>query len=431
MRHLVLLMVLLAACEDWQQQLAAIRKMEKSKALDRVEELEKQLTGKDDAESLQRHAELLIIAKMPHVPMMAKGGAAMKAIGLLEEALKKEPDRHYARYLMARTCLGLPAFFGKQEQGVKALEELVAVSRRRPGSMPWPDVFLRLAKARPNSADQVLQAGLRAFPDDPRLKQALKRAVVVVVPHDAERRLIEALESGKLENYPELDAALAAAQKQRPKEARLPLLRGLLRLWRLERTPDGQAASEAMELFALARKLDPDDTRIYGWLGPLLFITGRSAGLKELEARGRKEMDEGARINPEQNLFGRALALRRLGIEPERVAEDLYRTVELCTGGKMDRTRFLVPKPTTNHHPACRDPKSAPHNRAGTLFWAGEFFREQKATRKAIDAFEAALALDAKWPYRALAQERLAILRDEAERALTPAPTSCALCHRK
>jgi tetratricopeptide (TPR) repeat protein len=422
----------MVAADEWRDTLRELRAIKgKSAALDRVDALEKALAGKDDAESLQRHGELLMVAKVPRVPMMAKGGATLQAIGLLEKALEKEPDRHYARYLMARGCLGLPAFFGKQDQGLRALEELVAVSRRRPGSMPWPDVFLLLAKARPNRADAVLRTGLRAFPDDARIKQALDRAMVVVVPDGAEQRFTTALESGKLDDYAGLDAALAAAQAKRPKEARLPLLRGLLRLWRLERTADGAAASEAMELFALARKLDPDDTRIYGWLGPLQFIAGRAAGLKELEQRGRKEMDEGARVNPEQNLFGRALGLHRVGVEPERVAEDLYRTVELCTDGKMDRTRFLVPKPKASNHPACRDPKSAPHNRAGTLFWAGEFFRKTGATRKAVDAFEAALLADAKWPYRALAEERLAVLRDNEKRALTPSPTSCALCHRK
>lgn len=425
-RVVVLSLVLLAACEDWGAQLEAIRAIaDKKEALEKIARLDAELAKRDDVDALARRADLILFCKLSRVTLMEKAAASNEAIALLEKVLEKEPGRVRARYLLARTCLALPAFFGKRDKGIAALEELVATAERRPGSVPYPDVFLRLAKLKPAEQDRILRVGRRSFPD--------RKDMVAEPPPDAtgaKRGFVEALEKNELD-YEALDKPLAAGQAQFPKDPDYPLLRGLLRLWRLERTQDGHAASEAIELFRLARKLNPNDTRIDGWLGPLLFLSGTAIQKPAMVDEGRRIMDRGAEANPEQNRFGRALAYRRTGQRSDLVAEDLYKTIEVCSGKTMDRTRFLPP-PSTSAHPSCRDSKKAPHNVPGTFFWAGEFFRTTGQKKKAADAFAAALAADGQrtWPYRALADERLAFLKGDRKQ-LTPAPTSCALCHAK
>jgi len=423
---LLLGLFLFTACDDWQKALEEINAIkETDRALERIAALDAALAGKkDDPESLHRRAELLVRCKVPRVPLLAKGTTALQAIGLLEKVLEVQPERVDSRYLLARTCLGLPGFFGQHDRGIRALKTLVTAAERRPGSVPYPDVFLRLAKLEPADAERVLRIGRRSFPE---------RDDMVVPerpdPSGAKARFVKALEENRLD-YGALDGALAAAEEEDPKDPEVPLFRGLLRLWRLERTADGRAASEAIALFRKARALNPNDTRIHGWLGPLLYITGKSVGNESMQEEGEREMDRGVEVNPEQNLFGRALAFRRAGEKPAQVEEDLYRTLEICAGQKLDRTRFR-PTGSTRAHPSCRNSKKAPHNRAGTLFWASEFFRAQGKKEKAIDAVRAALAADStkKWPYRALARSRLDLLEGRRE-AMDRAPTSCALCHR-
>ena len=427
MRHLAIVaLVVLSACEEWPARMKRIQAIrDKAHALAEIETVDAELAKRDTARALVMRAQLLVSCKLPRLDMMAKGGATLQAIGHLEKALEKEPVLIGARYLLARCCLGLPGFFGRGDRGIEVLAELVAMAERRPGTVPYPDVFLRLAKLKPQERDRILRIGRRSFPDHPGMRPG-----PVVDGTGAKRAFVAALEAGRIEDYARLDAALAAAQLEHGKDADLPLLRGLLRLWRLERTQDGHAASEGIELFERAMALNPNDTRIHGWLGPLLYLSGKAIGRQDMVARGRKMMDEGAGLNPEQNLFGRALAYRRAGEQPEQVEEDLYRTVEICSQEKMDRARF-IPAGGRRDHPACRDSKKAPYNLAGTLYWAGEFFRARGKARKAQDAFEAALRLDAKgtWPYRALARERLDALAGR-RKELTKNPASCLLCHQ-
>jgi len=378
----------------WNRFLSQLAKLPDKPALRSIatteKNLKKAIADQPTAELRQRLAELLVRAKVPRVSVVEKGVLAMQAIVLLKRVLRDEPERLAARYTLARTCLALPSFFGQRKQGLTELKRMFRVT----------------------------------------------------------------LQGGRLFGFALIDRALAEGQALAEKDAEFPLLRGLLRLWalstdRLERTRAAKLASQAIEQFEQARRLRPTDTRIHGWLGPLLFITGNEAGLAEMQKKGRKEMDEGVRKNPEQNLFARALALSIVGSElpagKQRTAllrqaeEDFYRTVEICTGERMDRSRFQVPADANarTDHPACGDPERAPHNRAGTFFTAGEVFLQSGSWRRAADAYEESLrpGTTGKWPFRRLAKDRLeyALARLQGKKhpgRLTPAPANCVLCHR-
>jgi len=419
------------AREEWRKTLDGIRKTEDgAAAAARIAEVEAvlraDLAQKPTAETRQRLAELLVICRVPRATMMEKGTLATEAIGLLEKTLEEEPGRTEARYTLARTCIALPAFFGREDEGLKALEELVAQADAKPGSVPHPDVFLLLAKRRPAEAPRILAVGLRSFPDDERMKE-LAKAAPPADGQTAKEDFRAALLRGELD-YEKLDRALAAGQEANPEDAEYPLLRGLLRLWWLDTNGSGDVASEGIALFRKAMELDPKDTRIQGWLGPLLFVAGAASGLDAMCKEGEEVMAKGVERNPEQNLFGRAFAYERTGRKLEEAEEDLYATLEVRLAGKMDRSRFLPGKP--KGAPYADSPK-APFTRAGFLYWAGEFFRGRGATVKAIDAYERSLEADAdgKWPFRKLATERLDALRKGLAGPLTENPVSCYLCH--
>jgi hypothetical protein len=359
--------------------------------------------------------------------MLQKGPVSLEAIRLLEEVARDEPRNVEARFLLSQTCLGLPPFFGKRSRGIEELRALDELGRQEP-TLRIPDVSRQLA--------ELTDAGG-------------KREAAPAAPEAGGDALLRALEAGRLE-FDALDRTLL----RRPAgDARAPLHRALLRLWLLGQpgidvARRGTVAGEAAELFREAMRQNPSDTRIHGWLGPLLAITGAAGGLPGMEREGERLMDEGVARNPEQNLFGRLLAdtdaLGRLAPEARRARvvrmnEDLYRTIELCAGGRMDRARFRLPEAVrVPSHPACRDGARAPHNRSGTLYWAGEHFRRERLDRHAADAFDEALRLDPdrSWPYRGLAEERKAwvearLAGKTSEPPKSAGPDGCLLCHRK
>jgi hypothetical protein len=423
----------------WRARLNEIRQIkDNAEALQKIAVIEKELEEAGTLTAKSRHGELLVLAKLPRLPMMGQGMAATKAIALFDEVLAKQPDNVGTLYLHARTCLGMPAMFGKREAGVRSFEHLVALADKKPGSVPHVDVFFYLAKVKPDRAAEIYRIGLKSFPDNKKLQAALQvKKPEPVSPEeqarlakDAKKRFLDAMLANKPQ-YAALDRALAAGQKLHPKDHEYPLFRGLLRLWQGEITPSGQLASEGAELFRLALRVNPEDTRIYGWLGPVVYAIGHVTGQKEMIADGEKLMATGVEKNPEQNLFGRAFAYRITDTHPDRIQEDLYKTMDLSSGKKIDRARFL-PEGTRADHPAFKNTKYAPHNLAGTMYWAGEFFRSRKDTVRARDAYVVALRSDKQenWPYRKLAIERLALLGGKAQK-LTPNPVSCMLCHQR
>jgi len=419
---------------EWQKTLAQLSRLkDNAAALKRVAVLEKGLTEAGTLEAKARLGELIVRAKLPRLGMMAQGMEATRAIGLFESVIKEQPDNVAVLYLHARTCLALPAMFGKRDAAVASIERLVALADKKPGTVPSPVVFLLLAKLKPATAEQTLRIGLRSFPADKRLEAALGKKPPAPDPamaKNAKKRFLAALLANKLE-YALLDRALAAGQALHPGDHEYPLYRGLLRLWQLEVVPGERVASEGIEHFRKALALNPKDTRIYGWLGPLLYVSGHVSGMKDIVAEGEQVMAVGVAKNPEQNLFGRALAYRMTATNKEQLVDDLYRTMELCSGKKMDRARFVL-SPTTRDHPSCKDTKYAPFNVAGTLFWAGEYFLAEGDMVRARDAFEGALRTDDKkaWPYRKLAEERIAATGAKRMK-LTKGPASCMLCHRR
>ena len=386
-----------------------------------------------------REAQLLVQALLPHQAPLQQGATAGRALGVLETLFESQPDHVPGRYLHARTSLALPAFFGRQAAGVASLLHLVELEERAPGSVPMVDVFLLAAQHEPGSAAHTLEIGRRAFPDDPRL-----RAVAPDVPDstiedarssevDPKSLFLQALRSGVLPSATgasSLEARLDAAEAQDPHDARIPLHRGLLGLWRAEAEQNGDAAFAAIEPFRRALSKNPDDSRIYGWLGPVLYTLGRSVDRADLVQEGITLMDLGVQLNPAQNRFGRAFAYHTCGDQPETVVEDLYGLLEVCTEQDVDRTGFRATERLIDH-PACMDSEAAPYNLSGTLFWAGEVFRSRAEFERARDAFEGSLRFDAtqSWPFRTLAEDRLQSL----ERGTPPrlaSPASCLLCHQ-
>ncbi|MCZ6688838.1 MAG: hypothetical protein O7H41_04475 [Planctomycetota bacterium] len=447
---------------------AAARERIDEKAAELLARIAKEPTAADRI----RLAQLLVQCKVSRVKMIEKGSVSVKAIELLVAAIEDEPDHIIARLTLARTCQALPEFFGRREQAREQYADLYARALEAPEAVPFPDVYHRTAEALsaddPVAALEVARRGIERFPRDRALQGVIKKLKAAVPeapelvtggetvsPVQAKERFWRAFESGKLQ-YAPLRRALAAAARERPADAELALLAGLLRLWALTTPGDetdmsrGQMATEAVAAFERALERNPDDKRIAGWLGPLKANLGRSIGDEAMAAEGEAILDKGVEAYPEQNLFGRVIAdMQSLGAlqggkreaRLRRITDDLYRTIELCAGQPMDRERFLVPSSAGGARPtptACEDSVKAPHNQSGTLFWAGDFFLGVGEHRKAADAFGEALRMDAEgsWPHRALAESRreLAVLLlggEQTAEPLPPAPSSCLLCHQK
>tara|TARA_R110002072_G_scaffold69483_25_gene168558 strand:+ start:1961 stop:3391 length:1431 start_codon:yes stop_codon:yes gene_type:complete len=426
--------------QAWEAQVRAlVEAQDPATAKADIEILLADLKADPSPEARFREAQLLIQALLPRQSRMQQGATAGRALGVLEELFEVSPDHVSGRYLHVRTSLALPAFFGKQAAGIASLLYLVELEERAPGSVPMADVFVLAAQHDPGSASHSLEVGRRAFPNDPRLRasepdpesQATEDAGSTSA--DPKALFLLALRRGELPSAhgaSSLEARLDAAETEHPNDARIPLHRGLLGLWRAEAEQNGDAAFAAIEPFRRALAKNPDDTRIYGWLGPLLYIMGRSIDNADLVEEGAALMDLGVELNPAQNRFGRALAHHSCGDHPDVVIDDLFGLLEACTEQVVDRTRFRTTGPIVDH-PACMDSDAAPYNLSGTLFWAGEVFRSRSETQRARDAFEGSLRYDdaKSWPFRAHAEDRLKALEQERPAQLPP-PVSCLLCHQ-
>lgn len=434
----------------WQKRLAQVLAIKNNeKAMQAILAEEGQLGRQENTFSKLCLAELLIRAKLPRVQGINKGVVATQAIGHLEKVLELEPENVLALYLHARTCAGLPTFFGKAPTATRSFQTLFEIEQRKPGSVPYPDVFASLAKIRQSQVVEALKVGRRAFPDNQELRRLEesrkanatnkqqpapkpKPAATKQAPgktHGSKTAFRNALLKGKM-NFAQLDGQLAADALLHPEDHEYPVFRGVLRLWQLEIVRDAKHAMEAQVHLRHAMKLNPRDTRIFGWLGPVVFATGHAIGDKKMIAEGQRLLDEGVRTNPEQNLFARAFAYEITGTHANRLEADMYSMLSVCSEANPDRTRF-IPGKRTNDHCACGNGPAAPHNLSGTYFWAGEIFRRSGDKQRAKDGYETALRkdVDKTWPFRALAKERLKLLNNR-NLAVTPKPVSCMLCHQ-
>lgn len=427
---------------QWQARLAKIAAIQDpAVAIAEVSRLEKVLEQLEDSTARVRLGELLVRAKVPRLKGMQQGVASMRALELFEKVLDAEPDNVRALYLHGRTCAAMPPFMNRRSDAMRSLAKLVSIEDRRPGSVPYPDVFTTLARLELAELERVLSVGRRAFPHDKALETLHDRLQGhgdsnspparkgETTPGKSKALFRNSLLRGKI-NYADLDSQLQADQLASPRDHEYPLFRGLLRLYQLEASPAPALADEAIRLFQTAGALNPDDTRIAGWLGPLLYSVGVTTGNIEHVREGQRIMDEGVRANPAQNLFGRAFGYRITGTKPEALQEDLYRTVEICVGRAVDRERFRGGH-FTNNHPACGNSETAPHNLEGTMLFAAEFFASRSDRVRAEDALEAALRFSEgrQWPYRNLAAQRLRALRGQGNRP-TAQPVSCLTCHQ-
>ena len=432
----------------WQKKLSQTLAIENSEqAMKEILAEEERLKKLKDTFSQRCLAELLIRAKLPRAQGMAKATIAKQAIGHLDAVLQKEPENVLALYLHGRTCAGLPPIFGTAPAATSSFQTLFEIEKRKPGSVPYPDAFVALTKIRQKQLEEVLNVGRRTFPDNQELRalhesrkvkktkgkrpasDSTEKKRVSQNEHESKKAFKDALLEGKMD-FGQLDRKLAAEELLYPKDFEYPLFRGLLRLWQLEVVLDAEIVTQAETHLRRAIKLNPEDTRIYGWLGPLLFVAGHKVGNKKMIKEGQQLLDEGVRLNPEQNLFSRAFAYNATGAHGKLVEADLYRTMQLCTGQTLDRSRFL-PGEQTNDHCSCGDSPSAPYNLSGTYYWAGEVFRRSGDMRRAKDGYENALRKDVNksWPFRALTEERLKLL-DNNKLAAKPNPVSCMLCHQ-
>ncbi len=240
---------------------------------------------------------------------------------------------------------------------------------------------------------------------------------------------------GRLE---EVMTPLKAAYLENPRDPDLALHAGLLHLWRLaERFRLGESVRPsitddmilARKYLEEAKRLNPGDGRINGWLGGVMMGEGFLHGDDKLRVEGYFVAKQGVRDYPAFNHFSFAYALANQPPDSPRfieAIESLYATMDISCHDRVDRTNpSIAPyaevrqnEPDAAIRRAVTNTAIAPFNVQGFYLAFGDFLARAGRTQEAAIIYQNA-QLDAdyeRWPFRHLLEDRLANLDENVKR---------------
>src|SRR5262245_5851594 len=179
----------------------------------------------------------------------------------------------------------------------------------------------------------------------------------------------------------------------------------------------GESLSVTRPTFALAYTMEPDDSRILGFLGSVTFGEGYALGNVAEQAQGLAMLDEAVAAWPEFNLSSAGYATSGLPQDVpgfQRALDDQWRTLDLCAGAPVDRHEpDLAPLLRRETHAgrqrACFNSWIAPFNWEGFFLNFGDMLVKNRDPRTAVRIYAAA-KLDQsyeRWPYRSVLEARI------------------------
>jgi hypothetical protein len=268
-----------------------------------------------------------------------------------------------------------------------------------------------------------------------------------------------ALEAGAYESLPHVIDELTRADEQQPDDPTLALALGLANLWGVAElgriTPFDPAEAGAYALaaqthLARARVLAPNDARIEGWLGSVRIGIGTNLGSAEIVQDGYDQIASGVIRDSAFNSFVEAFSYARKPADdadfPRAVAA-FFRTVEVCELGVTRAAPSLAAAgqaPADGVSSACSNGPEMPHNLEGFWLFGGDILLKAGDLTTAVALYENAV-LEGRarsWPYRDLAEQRLADASAWAMRLADADPANdpvlawdsakqCMLCHQR
>lgn len=277
-------------------------------------------------------------------------------------------------------------------------------------------------------------------------------------PSDGRDAFFSALETG---DYAALDGVLEGLQAEDdPKSAAVA---GFAHAWKLaesQRDLSDPAVREhaglAVEAFDAALQ-ELDDSRLVGFRGSFKQAQGSIEESARLQRQGWFDQNEATRRWPEWGLFNQAYGLITFSPDERRFEGGIdlfWENLDACAGEAVDREDpdwlarvDAVESADWRVRRACSNTDVAPHNAEGFFIVMGDMAAKGGDTPLAATLYDTALALDdGTWPYRALAEDRLARVDELPDLFADPAPrdqavaledqvvftgqASCTVCHQ-
>ncbi|TAL10132.1 MAG: hypothetical protein EPO02_08395 [Nitrospirae bacterium] len=269
-----------------------------------------------------------------------------------------------------------------------------------------------------------------------------------------------ALHGGRYEQLPEALRLLTAAYLQNPRNPETSLLLAHAHLWKIaersrEPEPDPRITDHAVlaeKYFTEARRLNPTDHRIPGWLGGVKLALGQIHQDERLTREGYVMLHDSIALFPEFNYFSAGYVLGSRPADDAKFREavdDMWRSLDLCAGEKIDRTdpdyrRFMATATTTGPRRVCWNGWIAPHNFEGFFLNMGDLLVKQGRVEQAKKIYQTAkLSKDyGSWKYQAVLEARLAQAEERARQFQAADPKqhpeimfnsahACAACHAR
>jgi tetratricopeptide (TPR) repeat protein len=270
------------------------------------------------------------------------------------------------------------------------------------------------------------------------------------------------LHAGEYEEIPAALNALTGAYLENPNDAVTAAHIGWLHIWRLaessrlDQVPPTVThdAILARRYFQEAVQLNPDDARYLGFLASATMAEGSIHKDERLTRRGYFLMQSAVRAWPEFNLFTAGYGASRLPRGSERFSEALerqWRTLDLCSGEKIDRTnpdfgKYMSLATNAGPKRACWNSSIAPHNFEGFFLNMGDMLVKSGdwQTARKIYANARSSPTYAQWKFRDVLEARIgdaeanvaefSASRDDADktrtRMMVASPFACMACHQ-
>ena len=246
-----------------------------------------------------------------------------------------------------------------------------------------------------------------------------------------------------------------------PGDAQLATLLGMAHFWRFAeraRTPKAGPGPTSDTVLALhflqqARRLRPEDKRMFQWIGGLQLVVGNIHGDAALAAEGKENLAIGARKHPAYNLVGASfpMSLPPRQSAPFKQAEEfLWKTLEGCAEGPIDRQNPDISalldskRPPRDAAEICHNDDKYPHNFEGIFMNLGDIIAKRGDARQAATVWALAkLSPDyTTWPFKKELESRIAGANDRVSRHIDQDPSndpilmvqatySCTGCHQR
>ncbi len=276
------------------------------------------------------------------------------------------------------------------------------------------------------------------------------------------------LENGQYQHLDGVTEQLTRAYLVHPNDARTNLYLGMAHLWAVaERDRLKPVPARIIERLALAdfylgeaTRLAPDDARVAGFQAAARMAMGSVHADERWKRMGYFQAKDAISKYPEFNLFVLSSAMAQLPSHDPGLneAEDaLWRTLDECFGHSVDRTRYdakalhsevaLAQKNFngSRRDRACFNSVLAPHNIEGFFLHFGDVLAKKgkQTDAEAMYRLASASPTYASWPYRQVAEIRLASLSMHVERfrkakstedepeMMARASYACVACHQK